>query len=224
MNESPTIVEQVAIVMQCAHDEIQTVLMYACIAALCAIGVALFATKVCAPAWDACRKFAKLSRIQQFVLAAVAIGFIHYGATKPSVFSYDGGIKANPINVSYTTNDTVHVAWTRDMSGSTYVPLDATVYIDKRLQTDTNGVWLTWAQTTVGAWQYDGTLLDATNYNFTVWAYYIPPEPVHTNGVWLYKTKKDRYERYAIPLRARIEVNGKAIATPKEVRRDEGNE
>jgi len=47
---------------------------------------------------------------------------------------------------------------------------------------------------------------------------------VHTNGVWVYKTLRDRAERNPIPLRARIEIDGKAIATPKEKRRDEGND
>ena len=79
------------------------------------------------------------------------------------------------------------------------------------------------AQTTVGAWGWSGTVENATNYDYNVWAYYIPPEPVHTNGVWTYKTHFDRNGEYALPLRARVEVNGKAIATPKEKRKDEEN-
>lgn len=150
--------------------------------------------------------------------AVFAFGMILYGGGKPS-FRYDGGIKqgASP---SWVTNETIHITWQRDTSRGIYVPESAAVYIDYRPNAETNAEWGLLAQSTVGAWEWNGTLVDATNYDFNVWAYYIPPEPVHTNGVWIYKTLKDRAGKFPIPLRARIEINGKAIATPAEKRKD----
>lgn len=200
----------------------QNIVMIVCLTALAVTAAALTALHVFAPLWDRLRQFASLPRIQQVVLGAIVIGFIHYGATK-STISFDGGIKQNPIQPSTVTNNLVSIHWTRDTTGGIYVPTAAPVYIDYRLCSDTNGQWQTLAETTVGAWSYSSMVPNATNYNYNVWAYYIPPEPVHTNGVWIYKTLEDRNEKFAIPLRARIEVNGKAIATPKEKRRDEND-
>lgn len=220
-----TISEQIRIVALEAQKEFQTVLMYVSIFALAAMAVWFFLAKVLSPAWGELRRFVKLSRIQQFVLGVCVIGFIQYGATKPTWhISFDGGIKQNPIQPSNVTNDLVSIHWTRDASGGTLVPETATVYVDYKLTVDTNGVWETLAETTVGAWGWSGVVQNATNYDYNVWAYYIPPEPVHTNGVWIYKTLKDRGEKFPIPLRARIEVNGKAISTPKEKRKDEEND
>lgn len=171
-------------------------------------------------AWDEVRKIANLSVIEQIFVVFGVVVFVMHGSTKSS-FRYDGGIRGTN---SYTTNNTIHVAWQRDPASGVYVPESAAVYIDYRPHTATNEEWGLLAQTTVGAWSWEGTLADATNYDYNVWAYYIPPEPVHTNGVWVYKTMKDRPGKYIIPLRARVEVNGQAIATPKAKRKDEENE
>lgn len=165
----------------------------------------------------------KLHR-QVFAAAFLLVSF-YLGATKPSAprVTYDGGIKGGTAANS-VSNDTVSIHWQRDTSGGIYVPESATVYIDHRERSETNAVWTLLAETTVGAWVWSGTVQNATNYDYNVWAYYIPPEPVHTNGVWTYRTMRDRAGANPIPLRARVEVNGKAIATPKEVRRDEEND
>lgn len=201
-----------------AYAVYQNALLHVCLIALAILAVVAF-VRFCEPVWDAMRKFASLSRIQQIVVAAIVIGFIQYGATKHSFFTYDGGIKAGS-NPSYVTNDTIHVEWQRDTSKGYLVPESAAVYIDYRVAVETNAEWGLLAQTTVGAWSWEGTLENATNYAFNVWAYYIPPEPVHTNGTWTYRTLRDRNEKYAIPLRSRVEINGKAIATPKEKEMD----
>jgi len=203
----------------------QRILMSAALGGLIALGVAFFLEKFCAPLWDQVLKFTKLPRIQQFVLFVFTVGLIQYGVTKHDIpiINFYGGIKQNPIQPSIVTNNLVSIHWTRDTAQG-LVPETATVYIDVRLRSNTNGVWETLAETTVGAWSWSGTFQDATNYNYNVWAYYIPPEPVHTNGVWIYNTLKDRNERFPIPLRARIEVNGKAISTPKEKRKDMEND
>ena len=167
-------------------------------------------------------KYERLRAAEKLLVSVFVIGVCYYGATKSAV-RYDGGIKAGA-NANLVTNDTVNIHWQRDLSGGIYVPESAAVYIDYRLSTDTNGVWTYLAETTVGAWSWSGTVSNATNYDYNVWAYYIPPEPVHTNGVWVYRTMRDRAGANPIPLRSRIEINGKAIATPKEVRRDEEND
>lgn len=193
-----------------------------CIAGLVAIAVSLCAYFIARLAWDPfTRKIGKLT-VAKFVAAVCVFGWIQYGATKSS-FHYDGGIKQG-VAESYSTNDTVFISWQRDTSQGVYVPDSAAVYIDYRPNIETNAEWGLLAESTVAAGSWIGTLADATNYDFNVWAYYIPPEPVHTNGVWTYKTMKDRGDKYTLPLRARVEINGQAIATPKEKRKEEENE
>lgn len=184
---------------------------------------ALFLAVVFAPVWENVRKWLSQTFVEKVLVAVFAVGIILYGGTKGGYswrITYEGGIKAGT-SENLVTNDTVVVYWQRDTSEGVYIPESSAVYIDCRPNTATNEEWVLLAQTTVGAWSWTGTVENATNYDYNVWAYYIPPEPVHTNGVWTYKTHFGRNERYAIPLRARIELNGKAIATPKEVRKDE---
>lgn len=161
--------------------------------------------------------------IANAVCATFVVGMVLYGGGKGGGVhvGYDGGIRAGS-TVNSITNDHVEIYWQRDTSGGTYVPESAAVYIDYKPASDTNGVWVLLAETTVGAWSWSGTVQNATNYSYNVWAYYIPPAPVHTNGVWTYKTFRDRRGANVVPLRARVEVNGRAIATPKEARKDEG--
>ena len=188
------------------------------IAGLVAIAVSLCAYFIARLVWDPItRKISKLT-VSKLVAAVCVLGWIQYGSTKSS-FRYDGGIKQG-VAESYTTNDTVFISWQRDTSQGVYVPDSAAVYIDYRPNTETNAEWGLLAESTVAAGSWTGNLADATNYDFNVWAYYIPPEPVHTNGVWIYKTLKDRGNKCALPLRARVEVNGLAISTPLAKRRD----
>lgn len=200
----------------------QNILMSVCLWALGLI--ACFALLVWSGAFnDLCRKWCGMSPFDRvFVVLSVAFMTLT-GATKGWNISFDGGIKQNPIQPSSVTNNTVTINWTRDLSQGVYVPDSAAVYIDYRPVGSTNE-WGLLAQSVVGNWTWTGEVNNATGYNYNVWAYYIPPEPVHTNGVWVYKTLKDRNDKYAIPLRTRIEVDGKAIATPKEKRKDEGND
>lgn len=198
----------------------QTGLLWVCLCALGTLFVLLFLATVAAPVWDAVRRWLSLPFIQIILVGVYVIGLSHYGSTKGWRIGYEGGIKAGA-TANVVTNDTVAIFWQRDTSGGVYVPESAAVYIDYRPNTATNEEWGLLAQTTVGAWGWSGTVENATNYAYNVWAYYIPPQPVHTNGVWTYRTNFDRNNDYAIPLRARVEVNSTAIATPKEVRKDE---
>lgn len=207
--------------MEAIYHAFQHWMLCACLAGLGMIAALLFLAKVAAPAWDAVRRWWSLPCIQRVIVGVCVVGLSYYGATKQGWHvAYDGGIKAGA-TANVVTNDTVSIHWQRDTSGGVYVPESAAVYIDYRPNTATNAEWGLLAQTTVGAWGWSGTVENATNYDYNVWAYYIPPEPVHTNGVWTYKTHFDRNGEYALPLRARVEVNGVAIATPAEKRKDE---
>lgn len=203
------------------YEAYQQWMLRGCCVALVMLLFALFAETALTRLWSAVRRWLSLGAIERILAAVIVCGFAYYGSTKQGWhIGYDGGIKAGT-TANVVTNDTVSIYWQRDTSGGIYVPETATVYIDYRPNTATNEEWGLLAQTTVGAWGWSGTVQNATNYAYNVWAYYIPPEPVHTNGVWVYKTDFNRGRDCAIPLRARIEVNGKAIATPKEVRKDE---
>lgn len=195
--------------------------MLTCLEVLAVTLFALFVVKVVAPSWSVIRKYMSLPAVEKVLVAVLVVGLIHYAGSKHAVsVSYDGGIKAGA-TPNEITNGTVSITWQRDLSGGLYVPESAAVYIDYKPADETNGVWTLLAETTVGAWGWSGMVPNATNYSYNVWAYYIPPEPVHTNGVWTYRTMLDMSGKHPIPLRARVEVNGKAIATPKEVRNDE---
>ena len=194
------------------------------VAILAIIGCACVLASILAPAiflaWRELRERVSLPPIQFVIVGVLVGGLIQYAATKS--IHYDGGIRAGA-HANWATNDVVHIEWQRDLSRGVFVPETAAVFIDYRPVGSTNE-WGLLAQSTVGAWTWEGSLGPgevATNYDYNVWAYYIPPEPVLTNGVWIYKTLRDRGEKYPIPLRARIEVNGKAIATPAEKRKDE---
>lgn len=205
------------------YETYQLWLLRGCFIVLGAVPLVLFVKTTLLLLRKEIRRWRLLGPIGMIITGFITCGFYHYGSTKGWSVRYEGGIKAGA-TANVVTNDTVSIYWQRDTSGGIYIPESATVYIDYRPNTATNEEWGLLAQTTVGAWGWSGTVENATNYDYNVWAYYIPPPPVHTNGVWTYRTNFDRNNDYAIPLRARIEVNSKAIATPKEVRKDEKND
>lgn len=150
-------------------------------------------------------------------LLVLAVVCILFGGTKPvaPLFTYDGGLKGNDARPSYATNDMVFVAWQLDPCSVVIPPESAPVYIDYRPIAETNAEWGCLGQSTVGAWEWTGELTGATNFNFNIYAYYIPPEPVHTNVVWEYCTIKDPERRkYIIPLRATIHGDDRIIYPP----------
>lgn len=204
----------------------EQVLMKTCILASLSLFAIVFFIKVVCPAWDRLVSTFKKQGVDAIIAIPLVIGICFYGMTKGGYsgrISYDGGIKSGA-TANLVTNDTISIYWSKDAHYPIPVPDSAAVYIDYREIGATNVEWGLLAQSTVGAGHWEGTYPNATNYDFNVWAYYIPPEPVHTNGTWVYKSMKDRNDRYAIPIRARIEINHKAIATPKEKRKDESQE
>lgn len=148
-------------------------------------------------------------------LAALAAVCILYGGSKPDAphFTFESGLRDDG---SCATNSTVHVEWVK--TGTPYVPDTATLYVDCRERNSTNE-WEELAESTVGAYSIDINLANATNYNYNIWYYYIPPEPVVTNGVWKYTTQPAKAASpentlSVLPLKARTETDGTPIATP----------
>lgn len=175
-------------------------------AALVALSVSflLFAIAWLAPyvkvAWD------KASRLARAVFCIAVAGAVMFGGAKSggvgSSFTFASGLINNG---SYSTNDTVYVAW----KTTTGLPSSTTVYIESRAKSDTNGVYSAIGNTTYGAGSWTGTLANATNYNFNIWHNYEPPAPVHTNGTWVYQTIKAKHQPddnaiHAVAVKAKI--------------------
>ena len=179
---------------------------------LCIVGIVLCGAAAClAAAWDAVRAVLSSEGVKGCLVLAMVALLVQYAATKPKVTYTDGLVDAGHTLV---TNDTVHVEWLRDVKAKWLVPLTAPVFIDYRPHGSTNQ-WGMLSQSVVSANFWDGVLANATNYDYHVWAYYVPPGPVVTNEYWTYSTVLDPDRKAAVPLRSRVEVNGKAIS-PKE--------
>lgn len=203
--------------MDVFYTAFQNFMLKFCIASL-ALLFAAWLLVVCRKQLDfVFEKFRRLPMFEQMLVATMTLCMCLYGGSKNRVY-YDGGIKADTSNQNVVTNDLVQVYWAKEASA--ILPNDAPVYIDYRL-TDTTNEWVNIGQSTVSAGYWSGTVVNATNYDYQVWAYYIPPEPVHTNGVWSYSTMRDINEIGIIPLRADVEVNGKTIVEPIKYRREQ---
>ena len=198
----------------------QAVLMRECLGVLIVGMVALFLAKVFAPVWEELRKFASLPLIERCLLAFCVCGLSYYGATKHAVsVRWDDGLQDNGTLI---TNDTVQVRWT--YSG---IPAASSVFIDYR-EAGTTNEWANLAETLASALAWTGTLANATNYDYWVYSTYVPPVPVHTNGVWVgqtYETKARAGAQSFLILNGRIKEHGRTIAPPSAKRKEEqGNE
>lgn len=186
------------------------------LAGACGLGVLLFLVAFAAPAWDAVIRWWRQDSVKRTLAAVFTVGLILYGGSKGGYdgrITYDGGIRADGQNL--VTNDTVTIRWQRDTS-EYVVPLNAAVYVDYRPIAATNEEWGLLGQAVVSDWQWTGTISNATNFDYNVWAYYIPPEPVHTNGVWESKHLGDpEVEGRAVPLGTRIFINGRTVVPPE---------
>lgn len=178
-----------------------------------ALGLYFFARNV----WEPLRRWWSLQRIEGLLVAAFVCGMVFYGSTKSS-FQFDEGLTDAG---SWTTNDLVHIAW---HYGS--IPSASTVYIDYRRNDMVGNPWENLAETTAASLEWDGHLADATNYDFWVYSTYIPPVPVHTNGVWVGNAYRTKTGKGFVVTNSRITDKGKVIATPEQVKRaqEEDNE
>lgn len=207
----------------------RTTIMWVGLFALSILVPILVAAKVFPPLNRAFKRFRKLPKWEQALTMFFVAVLTIYAAIKPETarITFENGLKDDG---SYVTNDIVHIEWVK--SGIPYVPDMADVYIDYRpieyRQSDEGGDrWTLLGQTTVGAYEFNTTLANATNYDYNVW-YHYKPETVHTNGVWEYRTTRARKQTpdtlEAIPLRATTKGDGRAIATPSAKRKEEDNQ
>ena len=83
----------------------------------------------------------------------------------------------------YATNDTVHAAL-RSRIPELYID-DCDVLAYMRERSSTNAAdWVAMPTYAFGAYPADFAVLNATNYNYMFILDYVPPVPVHTNGVY----------------------------------------
>ena len=183
--------------------------------------VALGAIALCLVAWSVGDFMAKMRRLfgaskVQGLLALVAIaGAVMYGGSKGVYVRWDDGLHDNGTLI---TNDTVAVSWT--YSG---IPSASSIFIDYREAGSTNE-WMNLAETVASAMSWTGTLANATNYDYWVYSTYIPPVPVHTNGVWVgqaYETKSRVGAKSFLILNGKVQEHGRTIAPPAAKRKDE---
>ena len=191
----------------------QHAVLWLCLAWLGAIILGLIAA-ACGKTLSQLRALFGASKVQG-VLAVVAVcGAIMYGGSKPTV-KFDDGLRDNGTEI---TNDTVRVRWT--YSG---IPAASSVFIDYRESGSTNK-WLNLGETLASALEWSGTLANATNYDYWVYSTYVPPVPVHTNGVWVgqaYETKSRVGAKGFIILNGKVQEHGRTIAPPAAKRKDE---
>ena len=187
MNEL-NIFQQLCIISQQAHAEYQAFLMWTCIGAF-AIGFAAAILYVCK---DGITKLCKLLKFLGpigcvMVLPCLAKLYV-YGSTKPPQppphlwqFVYENGL--HDIG-SYCSNDTIHAAWdyAPAFEGA---PLMA-MYQDLTL-TNEVGVCIDTYHPLESTWvsnmQADWYVPNAENMRVIVWAEFVEPPEVHTNGV-----------------------------------------
>ena len=199
--------------MQELSKAFQHAMLWVCFAGLAAIVLGMIAA-ACGKTLAQLRALFGASKVQG-VLAVVAVcGAIMYGGSKPTV-KFDDGLRDNGTEI---TNDTVRVRWT--YSG---IPAASSVFIDYRESGSTND-WLNLGETVASALEWSGTLANATNYDYWVYSTYVPPVPVHTNGVWVgqaYETKSRVGAKAFLILNGKIQEHGRTIAPPAAKRKDE---
>jgi len=92
-----------------------------------------------------------------------------------TTYFYDGGC--------YATNDTVHAALSPRMPELYIDDCDVLAYMRERASTNAED-FVQLPTYKFGEYPIDFTVNNATNYNYWFYLDYVPPSPVHTNGVW----------------------------------------
>lgn len=193
-------------------DFVATFQHWLTLACFVALAVCLFALAVlCAipELTDAIRRFCGMDNFSKVVCGVCIVGAVLYGGSKGVNVRWDDGLADNGTLI---TNDTVSVRWT--YSG---IPSASSVFIDYREAGSTNE-WLNLAETLASAQEWTGTLANATNYDYWVYSTYVPPVPVHTNGVWVgqaYETKARVGAKSFLILNGLVQEHGRTIAPPK---------
>ena len=193
-------------------DFVATFQHWLTLACFVALAVCLFALAVlCAipELTAAIRRFCGMDNFSKIVCGVCIVGAVLYGGSKGVNVRWDDGLRDNGTLI---TNDTVAVRWT--YSG---IPGASSVFIDYREAGTTND-WLNLAETLASAQEWTGTLANATNYDYWVYSTYVPPVPVHTNGVWVgqaYETKAKVGAAAFLILNGKVVADGRTIAPPK---------
>lgn len=158
------------------------IMLYLC-GLLWAIAALYALARLVGAAW---RKAATALRCRQTAATAAALALVALAALKL------GGAKSGGVSVpddyimdagSYLTNGIAHVAIAKRLP---LLPDSTEILVYARELSSTNAAdWFRLSPyLTYIAHPHDYALPNATNYNVTVYANYIPPSPVHTNGVW----------------------------------------
>ena len=193
----------------------QHAVMGTCIAG---IGVCLFLLallRMVPSITRAIKRWIGLDKLGKVICAACIVGAVMYGGSKGVSIRWDTGLRDNGSEV---TNSTVRIRWIYQG-----VPAASSVFIDYRLAGSTNE-WANLGEGVASALGWDGTLEDATNYEYWVYSTYVPPVPVHTNGVWVgqtYETKARVGAKAFLILNGKVQEHGRTIAPPGAKRKDE---
>lgn len=190
-------------------------LMLVCFAMLAVCLFALAVASAMPQLTDAIRRYLGMDNFGKIVCGVCIVGMVLYGGSKGVHVRWDDGLRDNG---SLITNDTVQVRWT--YSG---IPGASSVFIDYRLAGSTNE-WANLAETLASSLGWTGTLADATNYEYWVYSTYVPPVPVHTNGVWVgqaYETKSRVGAHSFLILNGKIQEHGRTIAPPSAKRKED---
>ena len=174
----------------------------------------------CPIAQDALAKLRSVfrkSKVQGILAAAAVGGAVKYGGSKGTrnvsfprtdieqAYLIDSG--------SYVTNDLVHVSFSTFL-----VPQDAWIVLDYWPDGSTNETDIVTAYTATLAefpqpldFPFENAISNRW-YCYTTWT---PGPAVQTNGVWQTIWMTDRIDnRFLIPIRTRIEVDGESVAPP----------
>ena len=195
--------------------DFQHTLMLVCLAALALCLFALAVLRVLPSVTDAIRRFCGMDNFGRAVCALCIVGAVMYGGSKGVSVRWDAGLEDNGTLI---TNDTVAVRWT--YSG---IPSASSVFIDYRLAGSTNE-WENLGETLASALMFGAVLANATNYDYWVYSTYVPPVPVHTNGVWVgqaYETKARVGAAAFLILNGKVQEHGRTIAPPGAKRKEE---
>ena len=193
----------------------QSVLLVVCFAGLAVCLFALAVLRAFPCLTDAIKRYMGLDLFGKLLCVFCVVCAVMYGGSKGVYIRWDTGLHDNGSEI---TNDTVAVRWI--YSG---IPSASSVFIDYREAGSTNE-WDSLGETVASALEWTGILANATNYEYWVYSTYIPPVPVHTNGVWVgqtYETKARVGAAAFLILNGKVQEHGRTIAPPAAKRKEE---
>lgn len=202
-------------ISELAKYEFQRIIMWVCLSVLASGVAALWARWV----------LLSVSKVRKIVMFLGPIGCVLvlpgmvkmylYGSEKEVPYIlFDDYIANN--GSSYVTNGVQAVAvefkWRKTNDA---LPNSQPLYISKRLK-NFGGDWDLAATTTVGAGSHLLTIENVKNYEYYIWHEWVPPSPVHTNGVWIgsviEKAKNETGVNKMIIINGQLLKHGKVIA------------